>query len=127
MLDLHSRRLLASATSDHPDADLACDAIKMAAAVRGGPTAIDSNLHTDRGSIYTAGVFSKLNRKLGVSQSMGRVGSCFDSAAAEAFFSTLEHRSCPGTTSPRKPTHARLWWPGAMTSTTADADTAVPY
>ena len=92
VLDLHSRRLLASATSDHPDADLACDAIKMAAAVRGGPTAIDSNLHTDRGSIYTAGVFSKLSRKLGVSQSMGRVGSCFDSAAAEAFFSTLEHQ-----------------------------------
>jgi choline dehydrogenase-like flavoprotein len=26
-----------------------------------------------------------------VSQSMGRVGSCFDNAAAEAFFSTLEH------------------------------------
>jgi hypothetical protein len=39
VLDLHSRRLLASATSDHPDADLACDAIKMAAAVRGGPAA----------------------------------------------------------------------------------------
>ena len=27
----------------------------------------------------------------GVRQSMGRVGSCFDNAAAEAFFSTLEH------------------------------------
>jgi transposase InsO family protein len=26
-----------------------------------------------------------------VRQSMGRVGSCFDNAAAEAFFSTLEH------------------------------------
>ncbi|MGA8251170.1 MAG: integrase core domain-containing protein, partial [Mycobacterium sp.] len=26
-----------------------------------------------------------------MSQSMGRVGSCFDNAAAEAFFSTLEH------------------------------------
>jgi len=29
--------------------------------------------------------------KLGVRQSMGRVGSCFDNAAAESFFSTLEH------------------------------------
>ena len=93
MLDLHSRRLLASATSDHPDADLACDAIKMAAAVRGGPAAIDGVIvHTDRGSTYTAGVFSALSRKLGVPQSMRRVGSCFDSAAAEAFFSTLEHQ-----------------------------------
>ena len=92
VLDLHSRRLLASATSDHPDADLACDAIKMAAAVRGGRAAIDGVIfHTDRGSTYTATVFTTLCRKLGVSQSMGRVGSCFDNAAAEAFFSTLEH------------------------------------
>ena len=48
VLDLHSRRLLASATSDHPDAALACDAIKMAAAVRGGHDAIDGVIfHTD--------------------------------------------------------------------------------
>jgi len=92
VLDLHSRRLLASVTSDHPDADLACDAIKIAAAVRGGRAAVDGVIfHTDRGSTYTATVFTTLCRKLGVSQSMGRVGSCFDNAAAEAFFSTLEH------------------------------------
>ncbi|MGA8251169.1 MAG: hypothetical protein WB989_11190 [Mycobacterium sp.] len=49
MLDLHSRRLLASATSDHPDADLACDVIKIAAAVRGGRAAVDGVIfHTDR-------------------------------------------------------------------------------
>jgi transposase InsO family protein len=29
--------------------------------------------------------------QLGIRQSMGRVGSCFDNAAAESFFSTLEH------------------------------------
>jgi putative transposase len=92
VLDLHSRRLLASATSDHPDAGLACDAIKMAAAVRGGRACIDGVIfHTDRGSTYTATSFTILCRTLGVSQSMGRVGSCFDNAAAEAFFSTLEH------------------------------------
>jgi len=92
VLDLHSRRLLASATSEHPDAGLACDAIKMAATVRGGRAAIDGVIfHTDRGSTYTATSFTTLCRRLGVSQSMGRVGSCFDNAAAEAFFSTLEH------------------------------------
>jgi transposase InsO family protein len=49
VLDLHSRRLLASATSDHPDAALACDAVKMAAAVRGGRAAIDGVIfHIDR-------------------------------------------------------------------------------
>jgi putative transposase len=90
VLDLYSRRLLASPTSEHPDASLACDAIKMAATVRGGRAAIDGVIfHTDRGSTYTATSFTTLCRKLGVSQSMGRVGSCFDNAAAEAFFSTL--------------------------------------
>jgi transposase InsO family protein len=29
--------------------------------------------------------------KLDIRQSMGRTGSCFDNAAAESFFSTLEH------------------------------------
>ncbi|MEZ5090173.1 MAG: integrase core domain-containing protein [Micropruina sp.] len=39
---------------------------------------------------YTANGFTRLCRTLGVRQSMGRVGSCFDNAAAEAFFSSLE-------------------------------------
>ena len=46
--------------------------------------------HTDRGSTYTADDFTGLCTKLGIIQSMGRVGSCFDNAAAESFFSTLE-------------------------------------
>ena len=46
--------------------------------------------HTDRGSTYTANAFTTLCRHLGIRQSMGRVGSCFDNAAAEAFFSSLE-------------------------------------
>lgn len=47
--------------------------------------------HSDRGSTYTASAFTKLCPKIGARQSMGRVGSCFDNAASEAFFSTLEH------------------------------------
>jgi putative transposase len=53
VLDLHSRRLLASATSEHPDAGLACDAIKMAATVRGGRAAIDAVIfHTDYAEVF---------------------------------------------------------------------------
>ena len=92
VLDLCGRRLLACPMSEHPDAELASDAIKMAAAVRGGRSAIKRVIfHTDRGSTYTAKDFTKLCGRLGVRQSMGRVGSCFDNAASEAFFSTLEH------------------------------------
>lgn len=91
VIDLYSRRLLGAATSRHPDADLACAAIEMAIAVRGGLDPIRGVVfHTDRGSTYTADAFTKLCRVSGIRQSMGRVGSCFDNAAAEAFFSTLE-------------------------------------
>jgi transposase InsO family protein len=93
VLDLYSRRLLACPMSEHPDRWLAMDAIKIAAAVRGGRQMIDGVIfHTDRGSTYTASDFTILCKdKLGIRQSMGRVGSCFDNAAAESFFSTLEH------------------------------------
>lgn len=91
VIDLYSRRLLGAATSRHPDADLAGAAIEMAIAVRGGRQAIAGVVfHTDRGSTYTADSFTKLCRDNGIRQSMGRVGSCFDNAAAESFFSTLE-------------------------------------
>ena len=97
VIDLYSRRLLGAATGLHPDAQLACDAIKMAVATRGGKTAIWHEdeaqrviFHTDRGSTYTAKSFTKLCRNMGIRQSMGRVGPCFDNAAAEAFFSSLE-------------------------------------
>jgi putative transposase len=91
VIDLYSRRLLGAATGLHPDAELACDAIKMAVAARGGQEHVTGVIfHTDRGSTYTADTFTALCRRLGIRQSMGRVGSCFDNAAAEAFFSSLE-------------------------------------
>ena len=93
VIDLFSRKLLACPTSEHPNAELAGDAIKIAAATRGGRAAVEGVIfHTDRGSTYTATSFTLLCKdKLGIRQSMGRVGSCFDNAAAESFFSTLEH------------------------------------
>lgn len=90
VIDLFSRRLLGYATSDHPDADLAMATIRMAVAARGGDVQ-GVIFHTDRGSTYTAKGFTALCRSVGAVQSMGRVGSCFDNAAAESFFSTLEH------------------------------------
>ena len=97
VIGLYSRRLLGAATGLHPDAELAGQAIKMAVATRGGRAAIwraeESErvvFHTDRGSTYTANAFTRLCTQQGIRQSMGRVGSCFDNAAAEAFFSSLE-------------------------------------
>jgi putative transposase len=79
VIDLYSRRLLGAATGLHPDAELAGSAITMAVATRGGGGQIRGVVfHTDRGSTYTANDFTKLCRRLGIRQSMGRVGSCFD-------------------------------------------------
>ena len=88
--DLFSRRLLGFAISDRHDAELAVASLRMAAAVRGG-SVTGVIFHTDQGSEYTSGPFAAACRSLGVVQSMGRVGSALDNAAAESFFSTLEH------------------------------------
>jgi putative transposase len=88
--DLFSRRLLGFAMTDRHDADLAVASLRMAAAVRGGAVA-GVIFHTDQGSEYSSSLFGAAYRALGVVQSMGRVGSALDNAAAESFFSTLEH------------------------------------
>ena len=89
--DLYSRRMLGYATSDaYPTARLATAAINMATATRGGRVQ-GVIFHTDKGSQYTSDAFADACRRLGVTQSMGRVGSALDNAAAESFFSTLEH------------------------------------
>jgi putative transposase len=89
VLDLFSRRMLGYAMSEHHDAALAVAALRMAAANRRGD--IDGVIfHSDRGSEYTAEAFERACRTLGVLQSMGRVGSALDNAAAEAFNSTIK-------------------------------------
>jgi putative transposase len=88
--DLFSRRMLGFAMSEHPDARLCRDALHMAATIRGGDVA-GVIFHSDKGSTYTADLFTSACVKLEIRQSMGRVGSALDNAAAESFFSTLEH------------------------------------
>jgi transposase InsO family protein len=61
----------------------------MAAANRGG-TVEGVIFHSDRGGEYTAEAFGAAGKRLGVVQSMGRVGSALDNAASEAFNSTIK-------------------------------------
>jgi putative transposase len=89
VLDLASRRLPGFAMSEHHDAPLARAALCMAAAVRGGQVA-GVLFHSDKGGEYTGDVFAEACAGLGAIQSMGRVGSALDNAAAESFNSTLE-------------------------------------
>jgi putative transposase len=90
VLDLASRRLPGFAMSEHHDSTLAKAALCMAAAVRGGE--VDGVIfHSDKGGEYVGDPFAQACDSLGVTQSMGRVGSALDNAAAESFNSTLEH------------------------------------
>jgi putative transposase len=91
VLDMGSRRIVGFALGEHHDADLAQAAVQMAVAVRGGKQALtDVIMHTDQGSEYTAGTFRKACTRVGLHQSMGRVGSALDNAVIESWHSTLE-------------------------------------
>jgi transposase InsO family protein len=89
VLDLASRRMAGFAIGEHHDSALARAALCMAAAVRGGRVA-GVVFHTDKGGEYVGDLFTRACAGLEVIQSMGRVGSALDNAAAESFNSTLE-------------------------------------
>jgi putative transposase len=91
VLDIASRRVIGFAMSEHHDTDLACGALQMAVAVRGGRQAIAGVIfHTDQGSEYTANRFRRACARLQIRQSMGRTGSALDNAVIESWHSTLE-------------------------------------
>jgi transposase InsO family protein len=91
VLDMGSRRIVGFALGEHHDAELAERALVMAVAVRGGKQAITNVImHTDQGSEYTASTFRAACERLGIRQSMGRVGSALDNAVIESWHSTLE-------------------------------------
>jgi transposase InsO family protein len=87
--DAFSRRTLGYAMGARHDAALVSAALQMAIATRGSQ--VDGVIfHTDRGSEYTSEAFQQLCGRWGVVQSMGRVGSALDNAAAESFHSVLK-------------------------------------
>ncbi|MFF7191667.1 IS3 family transposase [Streptomyces sp. NPDC008222] len=83
VIDLATREVVGYAMADHHRAELVVDALKMAAG-RGGLQK-GCIAHSDRGSEYTSHEYRRLIRELGLRQSMGRTGSCYDIAAAESF------------------------------------------
>jgi putative transposase len=89
VIDLGSRRLLGYSMADHMRTDLIADALKMAAAIRGGATA-GIIFHGDRGSQYMSSDYRQLIAELGMVQSVGRTGVCWDNAVAESAWSSLK-------------------------------------
>jgi transposase InsO family protein len=91
VIDCFSRSLVGWAVADHMRTSLVEDALKAAASTRGGRGALAGAIfHSDHGSVYTSKDYAALCRRLGVTQSMGAVGSSADNALAESFNATLK-------------------------------------
>ncbi len=87
MLDLHSRRVVAWATSESNDTALALDVLRKALRVR---RPLQGLLHhSDRGSPYASDAYRTELQANNVCGSMSRKGNCWDNAVAESFFATL--------------------------------------
>lgn len=98
VIDACTKQVVGWALADHMRTELVSSALKMAVARRGGNVA-GVIFHSDRGSQYTSDEFRNVCKSLGVIQSMGRTGVCFDNAAAESFFSTFKRELVD-----------RYWW-----------------
>lgn len=88
VIDCYSRRLVGWAIADHMRTELVEDALKAAAATRG--SLAGAIFHSDHGSVYCSKDYAALCSKLGVTQSMGAVGSSADNALAESFNAALK-------------------------------------
>lgn len=104
VIDCHSKMVIGWATGDHYKTPLIEAAIGMAA--RNYPLAEGAIFHSDRGSNYTSGQFARTLERLGIRQSVGRTGICYDNAMAESFFAALKNERVHRTEYPTRE-HAR--------------------
>ena len=83
VIDCATRKVVGWAMDDNYKTPLITAAIKMAARNLGLPSG--AVFHSDRGSNYTSVEFAAVLEGLGIRQSVGRTGICFDNALAESF------------------------------------------
>ncbi len=90
VLDMGSRRIVGFALGEHHDAPLATAALQMAVAVRGGRDVLGEVIMTPTRGSSSPRRHSHRCTRVGVTQSMGRVGSALDNAVIESWHSTVE-------------------------------------
>ncbi|MCN0155212.1 IS3 family transposase [Salinispora arenicola] len=84
-----TRRLIGWSINTHMRATLVIDALDAAVTARRGR--VDGVVfHSDRGAQYSSSDFADACQRHGIRRSMGRIGSSYDNALAEAFFATLK-------------------------------------
>ena len=87
--DGHSRRVLGWAMDSVQNSHLVERALRMAYTLRGD---VPEGLvfYADRGTQFTSEQLWQVCQELGIAQSVGRTGVCFDNAMSESFWSTLK-------------------------------------
>ena len=101
----------------HQNADLVERALRTAKVLRGQvPGRIV--FHADRGTQYTSDQLHRACDELGVDQSMGRTGVCFDNAMSESFWATLKTEFYQRHTWPTRARPAPASRNGSKSSTT---------
>ena len=88
VIDCATRKIVGWAMDDNYKTPLISRAIRMAARNLSLPE--DAIFHSDRGSNYTSGEFAGVLAELGIRQSVGRTGICFDNALAESVNASLK-------------------------------------
>jgi putative transposase len=83
VIDCATRKVVGWAMDDNYKTPLITAAIEMAA--RNVDLPAGAIFHSDRGSNYTSAEFAAVLEGLGIRQSVGRTGICFDNALAESF------------------------------------------
>ncbi len=104
VIDVHTRMVIGYAMDDNYRTPLISAALRNAANnqhIQAGAV-----FHSDRGSNYTSAEFATTVAELGMRQSMGRTGSCYDNAMAESFFAALKNERVNRTVYPTR-RHAR--------------------
>jgi putative transposase len=88
VIDCATRKIVGWAMDDNYKTPLIVSAIKMAA--RNLELPEGAVFHSDRGSNYTSATFADALRELGIRQSVGRTGICYDNALSESVNGTLK-------------------------------------
>ena len=83
VIDCATRKVIGWAMSDNYKTPLITAAVEMAA--RNAALPAGAIFHSDRGSNYTSAEFAGVLKDLGIRQSVGRTGICYDNALAESF------------------------------------------
>ena len=92
-MDLHTRRVVGSALSTKPNAELVKTALEDALIERGYPRGL--LFHSDQGSQYASRTYRRFLWRHRIDQSMSRRGNCWDNAPMERLFRSLKSEWLP--------------------------------